>query len=136
MVHRVFRRQVNPFTRAPARLRIECFESHFPSEEPTTTPSEEPSEEPSEAPTHGPTAEPSLEPTSLSVVHPPPTRQPGQPAGDISPEVMACCRMLGIETLYRIGGAQAVAALALGTERVQPVDLVAGPGNVFVQLGD
>ncbi|MFP6640313.1 MAG: histidinol dehydrogenase, partial [Myxococcota bacterium] len=35
---------------------------------------------------------------------------------------------------YRIGGAQAVAALALGTERVQPVDLVAGPGNVFVQL--
>lgn len=71
---------------------------------------------------------------ALAVTHPPATRRAGQPAVDISPEVKACCHMLGIDTLYRIGGAQAVAALAFGTERVSPVDLIAGPGNVFVQL--
>jgi histidinol dehydrogenase len=42
--------------------------------------------------------------------------------------------MLGIEHVYRIGGAQAVAALAYGTERIEPVSLIAGPGNVYVQL--
>jgi histidinol dehydrogenase len=42
--------------------------------------------------------------------------------------------MLGVETLYRVGGAQGVAALAYGTERVRPVEMIAGPGNVFVQL--
>ncbi len=47
---------------------------------------------------------------------------------------MAAAEIAGLDEIYRIGGAQAVAALALGTERVQPVDLVAGPGNVFVQL--
>ena len=75
-----------------------------------------------------------VNPTSLSVVHPPATRRPGRPSGDISKEVMACCHMLGIETLYRIGGAQAVAALAFGTKQVEKVDMIAGPGNVFVQL--
>jgi len=73
-------------------------------------------------------------PQSLRVVNPPPTRRPGAATSDIAPELMACCRMLGIETLYRIGGAQAVAALAFGTDRVQPVEMIAGPGNVFVQL--
>ena len=75
-----------------------------------------------------------VDPRSLRVVNPPPTRRPGGAPADISPELMACCRMLGIDTLYRIGGAQAVAALAFGTERVQPVEMIAGPGNVFVQL--
>ena len=70
----------------------------------------------------------------ISVIHPPPTRREGEAAQDISPIVLAACRMLGIERVYRIGGAQAVAALAFGTERVAPVELVAGPGNVFVQL--
>ena len=77
-----------------------------------------------------------VEPTRIRVVHPPPTRRPGDegPAGDVSPAVLATCRMLGIDTLYRIGGAQAVAALAYGTETVEPVDLIAGPGNVYGQL--
>lgn len=70
----------------------------------------------------------------ISVVHPPPTRRDDEPAGDISPIVLAVCRMLGIERVYRIGGAQAVAALAFGTESVEPVDMIAGPGNVYVQL--
>jgi len=75
-----------------------------------------------------------LAPASLRVVNPPPTRRAGENPGEIAPELMACCRMLGIDTLYRIGGAQAVAALAFGTERVEPVEMIAGPGNVFVQL--
>jgi histidinol dehydrogenase len=75
-----------------------------------------------------------VDPGQLRVIHPPPTRRAGEGTRDIAPELMACCRMLGIETLYRIGGAQGVAALAFGTERVQRVELIAGPGNVFVQL--
>ncbi len=72
----------------------------------------------------------------ISVVTPPPTRQPGDAAShaDVSPLVLATCAMLGISRVYRIGGAQAIAALALGTESVEKVDLIAGPGNVFVQL--
>jgi len=71
----------------------------------------------------------------ISVIHPPPTRtNEHEQAHDISPIVLAACHLLGIERVYRIGGAQGVAALAYGTETVEPVDLVAGPGNVFVQL--
>lgn len=72
----------------------------------------------------------------ISVVSPPPTRRAEDtgPVGDISPLVLATCRLLGVERVYRIGGAQAVAALALGTGSVEPVDLIAGPGNVYVQL--
>ena len=77
-----------------------------------------------------------VDPKKISIVHPPPTRVDGQDdaPGDISPVVLATCRMLGIDTVYRIGGAQAVAALAYGSETVEPVDLIAGPGNVYVQL--
>lgn len=70
----------------------------------------------------------------VSVVTPPPTRAPGTSGSDVSPLVLATCAMLGIEKVYRIGGAQAIAALAHGTESVEKVDLVAGPGNVYVQL--
>jgi len=70
----------------------------------------------------------------IAVVCPPPTRQGDQPAGDISPLVLAACSMLGLSTVYRIGGAQAIAALALGTDTVEQVDLIVGPGNIFVQL--
>ena len=71
----------------------------------------------------------------ISVIHPPPTRGAHElQGGDISPIVLAACQLLGIERVYRIGGAQGVAALAYGTESVAPVNLVAGPGNVFVQL--
>ncbi|MEM8737079.1 MAG: histidinol dehydrogenase [Planctomycetota bacterium] len=54
--------------------------------------------------------------------------------GDISPIVLATASMLGLEQVYRIGGAQGVAALGHGTESVPQVDLIAGPGNIFVQL--
>ncbi|MFP4223820.1 MAG: histidinol dehydrogenase [Phycisphaeraceae bacterium] len=70
----------------------------------------------------------------ISIVHPPPTRQAGQPARDISPVVLATCHKLGLTKVYRLGGAQAVAALACGTESVEKTDFIAGPGNVFVQL--
>jgi histidinol dehydrogenase len=75
-----------------------------------------------------------VEAKRISVVSPPPTRKGEEAGGDISPIVLATCRMLGIEKVYRIGGAQAVAALAFGTESVEKVDMIAGPGNVFVQL--
>ncbi|MFA5865287.1 MAG: histidinol dehydrogenase [Phycisphaerae bacterium] len=52
----------------------------------------------------------------------------------IHPLVLACCHKLGITEVYRIGGAQAVAALAMGTETIQPVDKIVGPGNIYVQL--
>ncbi|MBW9235578.1 histidinol dehydrogenase, partial [Leptospira santarosai] len=42
--------------------------------------------------------------------------------------------ILGIEEIYKVGGAQAIAALAYGTESIAPVDKITGPGNVFVAL--
>ena len=42
-------------------------------------------------------------------------------------------RLLGIEEVYAIGGAQAVAAMAIGTETIRPVDLIVGPGNTYVE---
>ena len=70
----------------------------------------------------------------ISVVNPPRTRTGDEPAADVSPIVLATCRMLGIEKVYRIGGAQAIAALAFGTESVEKVAMIAGPGNIYVQL--
>jgi histidinol dehydrogenase len=77
-----------------------------------------------------------VDPRQIRIVNPPPTRTPGDRDSptDISPLVLATCRLLGINTVYRIGGAQAVAALAYGTETVEAVDLIAGPGNVYGQL--
>lgn len=74
--------------------------------------------------------------SKIGIAHPPPTRPPGSgdAVKDISPIVLATAHKLGIENVYRIGGAQGVAALAYGTQTVQPVDCIAGPGNVFVQL--
>ncbi len=51
----------------------------------------------------------------------------------IDPVVLGTCRLLGIERVYRMGGAQAIAALAYGTDSVQAVDVVVGPGNLYVQ---
>lgn len=70
----------------------------------------------------------------LCVVSPPPTRRAGEPVFDISPLVLAACKLTGVKHVYRIGGAQAMAALALGTQTVSPVDFIAGPGNVYTQL--
>ncbi len=54
------------------------------------------------------------------------------PDGVINPLVMLAARLSGVDEVYRIGGAQAVAALAYGTETVAPVDKITGPGNAFV----
>ena len=54
------------------------------------------------------------------------------PDGVINPLVMMACRIAGVDEVYRIGGAQAVAALAYGTDSIAPVDKITGPGNAFV----
>ncbi len=53
--------------------------------------------------------------------------------GEIHPSVLAVCRVAGVEEVYRMGGVQAVAAMAYGTETVRPVEKIAGPGNAYVQ---
>jgi histidinol dehydrogenase len=58
---------------------------------------------------------------------------PPGPRGLPASAVLAACHLLGIEEVYAIGGAQAVAALALGTETIAPVDVLVGPGNAFVE---
>lgn len=59
---------------------------------------------------------------------------PPNASGKVCAETLACCGMLGVEEVYRMGGAQAIAALALGTASVAKVDMVAGPGNLFTTL--
>jgi histidinol dehydrogenase len=58
---------------------------------------------------------------------------PPREDGDVDPTVLAACALCGVEEVYRMGGAQAVAALALGTDGIPRVDVIAGPGNVWVQ---
>ncbi len=54
------------------------------------------------------------------------------PGGAVNPLVLLAARLSGVETVYRIGGAQAVAAMAYGTETIAPVDKITGPGNAWV----
>jgi histidinol dehydrogenase len=54
------------------------------------------------------------------------------PNGEINPLVLAAAHLCGIEEVYRVGGAQAVAALAYGTETIAPVAKIVGPGNAYV----
>jgi histidinol dehydrogenase len=54
------------------------------------------------------------------------------PDGVINPLVLAAARLGGVNEIYRIGGAQAVAALAYGTDSIRPVDKIVGPGNAYV----
>jgi histidinol dehydrogenase len=54
------------------------------------------------------------------------------PGGVLNPLVMAAARIAGTDEIYRVGGAQAVAALAYGTESIAPVAKIVGPGNAFV----
>ena len=58
---------------------------------------------------------------------------PPGPEGEAHPVILAACALGGAEEVYRMGGAQAVAALALGTRTVPAVDVVVGPGNLYVQ---
>ena len=56
------------------------------------------------------------------------------PGGDLNPYVACAIKLLGVKEVYRIGGAQAVAALAFGTETIQKVDKIVGPGNIYVAV--
>ncbi len=55
------------------------------------------------------------------------------PEGEIHPAILAACALCEVDEVYRVGGAQAVAALAYGTDTVVPVDVIAGPGGPWVQ---
>ncbi|MGH7860895.1 MAG: histidinol dehydrogenase [Candidatus Dormibacteraceae bacterium] len=59
---------------------------------------------------------------------------PPAPDGSVPGAVLAAAALAGVDAVYRMGGAQAIAALAFGTESVRPVDLIAGPGNIYVAL--
>ncbi|MDP7185606.1 MAG: histidinol dehydrogenase [Paracoccaceae bacterium] len=54
------------------------------------------------------------------------------PDGVVNPLVLLAARLSGVDEVYRIGGAQAIAALAYGTDTIAPVDKITGPGNAFV----
>jgi len=53
---------------------------------------------------------------------------------EVPQSVLAACALAGVREVYRIGGVQAIAAMAYGTESIRPVDIAAGPGNIFVSL--
>jgi histidinol dehydrogenase len=53
--------------------------------------------------------------------------------GDVDAVILAACSLAGATEVYRMGGVQAIAALAYGTESVEPVDVIVGPGNLYVQ---
>jgi len=58
---------------------------------------------------------------------------PPKSNGEIDPSVLVAADICGVSEIYRIGGAQAIAALAYGTQTVKPVDKIVGPGNRYVQ---
>ena len=59
---------------------------------------------------------------------------PGGPGGDVADVLLAAARVAGVDAVYRVGGAQAIAGLAYGTETLPRVDKIVGPGNLFVVL--
>ncbi len=59
---------------------------------------------------------------------------PPGPGGEPSPIVLAAAHRAGVREVYRVGGAQAIAALAWGTETIPKVDVISGPGNLWVTL--
>ncbi|MFL6090807.1 MAG: histidinol dehydrogenase [Aeromicrobium sp.] len=65
---------------------------------------------------------------SIALVSPPQKEFGGTP----HPTILAACALLGIDEVYAAGGAQAIAMLAYGTESVAPVNLITGPGNIYV----
>src|SRR5260370_7213937 len=54
--------------------------------------------------------------------------------GSLNPAVLAAARIAGVTEAYRVGGAQAIAALAYGTASIRRVDKIVGPGNIYVAL--
>lgn len=61
---------------------------------------------------------------------------PPRPDGRLAPSILAAAAVAGVDEVYRIGGAQAIAALAYGTESVAPVDVIVGPGNRYVAIAE
>ncbi|CAA9559295.1 Histidinol dehydrogenase [uncultured Synechococcales cyanobacterium] len=59
---------------------------------------------------------------------------PPGPAKTVNPAVLVAAQEAGVEEIYRVGGAQAIAALAYGTETLPKVDVITGPGNIYVTL--
>ncbi|MBW3669803.1 MAG: histidinol dehydrogenase, partial [Actinobacteria bacterium] len=59
---------------------------------------------------------------------------PPGPDGKVAPATLAAAALAGVDEVYRVGGAQAVAAMAYGTESIAPVDVIVGPGNIYVSL--
>lgn len=59
---------------------------------------------------------------------------PPGPTGAINPAVLVAAQEAGVQEIYRVGGAQAIAALAYGTETIPKVDVITGPGNIYVTL--
>ena len=57
---------------------------------------------------------------------------PPRKDGSVNPHILAAAHLLDIDEVYRVGGAWSIAALAYGTESLAPVDVIAGPGNIFV----
>jgi histidinol dehydrogenase len=68
------------------------------------------------------------------VIVTPPNREFANAEVPINPIILAACAVAGVDEIYAIGGAQAIAALAYGTETIRPVDKIFGPGNLFVTL--
>ena len=56
------------------------------------------------------------------------------PRGEINPEVLFAASIAGVDAIYKVGGAQAIAALAYGTESIPKVDKIVGPGNIYVTI--
>jgi histidinol dehydrogenase len=59
---------------------------------------------------------------------------PDRATGRVSPAVLAAAALAGVDEVYAIGGAQAIGAMAYGTESVRPVDVISGPGNLYVAI--
>ncbi len=68
------------------------------------------------------------------VVVTPPNRSVDNKDMPVNPMILAACAIAGVDEIYLLGGAQAIAALAYGTETIRPVDKIFGPGNLFVTL--
>ncbi len=68
------------------------------------------------------------------VVVTPPNRSVENKELPVNPMILAACAIAGVDEIYLLGGAQAIAALAYGTETIRPVDKIFGPGNLFVTL--
>ena len=68
------------------------------------------------------------------VVVTPPNRFVENKELPVNPMILAACAIAGVDEIYLLGGAQAIAALAYGTETIRPVDKIFGPGNLFVTL--